>query len=50
VIRAERMGQSQAASGEYAKEASWGVAVQFIGRPTVDLASLFFESTPAGHS
>jgi hypothetical protein len=48
IIRAERLG---AAGESLGTEDRWGIAVQFIGRPTVDLASLFFDAPgPAGQS
>ena len=48
VVRTERIdaAKHQKTNGSQAHD-FWGVAVQFIGRPTVDLATAMFGSEPA---
>jgi hypothetical protein len=50
VVRTERVPAPPCANGAATNGApgsGWGIAVQFIGRPTVDLASLFFAAPPS---
>jgi hypothetical protein len=54
IVRAERLEAAKngnAGNGGPEAEDRWGIAVQFIGRPTVDLSSLFFAAPmPAGQN
>lgn len=49
VVRMERLNSPRdgSAYGLNSAGEQWGIAVQFVGRPTVDLASLFFDSAPS---